>query len=104
MRSIDIDRLPADIPPLRPADRLVWLVLAHHAQVAPSVQRITELTGYSSATIFRALGRLEAGGWLVIKRTRGRRNDYELSSPAALEDPPRRGPRPHESERQPAEP
>ncbi len=93
MRSIDIDRLPADIPPLRPADRLVWLVLAHHAQVAPSVQRITE-----------ALGRLEAGGWLVIKRTRGRRNDYELSSPAALEDPPRRGPRPHESERQPAEP
>ena len=67
------------------ADRLVLLAIANHADgrgwnAWPTVPQIAREARVDRATVFRALGDLEASGELCIERRRGRSNMYGITA------------------------
>ena len=60
----------------------VYIDIAMHARKEkkawPGIGRLAELTGLSARSIRYAVSRLEAAGWIVVERARGRQNTYTL--------------------------
>ena len=74
---------------LGPQERLVWLYLAHCANVRtgrcdPSTAAIVRATGVSKRSVHRAIETLASAGMLTVRHCRGRgqTNRYALASPA----------------------
>lgn len=78
---LDVRRWPAD-----PTARHVAMVLASHANryghAWPAWDTLTAETGLHRATIFRAIGRLEAADLLEVIHRNGRACEYVFPQPA----------------------
>jgi len=78
---------------LHPTHRLVLLSLVDHAdkdgKCFPSVSRLRKRTGLSERAIQGAIAKLEAAGWVTVKRNAGMRgsNLFSLNTPAANAPP-----------------
>ena len=70
--------------PATPAEKMVFLCLAHHSnfsgQAFPSLERIADMTRLSRRAVMYALSSLKRDGWVVVEKGVGRGNfsTYQL--------------------------
>jgi DNA-binding transcriptional regulator PaaX len=72
---------------IRPADRWVLVVLASYCRNGsnecwPSVDKLTQRSGFSRRHILNALARLEAAGAIQVVRRHRRGNRYRVAWPS----------------------
>ena len=70
--------------PASPAEKMVFLCLAHHSnfsgQAFPSLERMVDMTRLSRRTVMYALSSLKRDGWVVVEKGvgRGKFSTYQL--------------------------